>query len=178
MLQQFIEEHRESILNKWIDWTISTYEPEMIRFLKREKNQFANPVRNTIFTSLQKVFDGILNEMNMEECHQGLEEIVKLRAVQSFSPYQSLSFIFELKRIIRSEVQQNNNDAAIINELFTFEDRFDELIGLSFDLFTKYREKIFDIKIKEIKSRSQRFFDMMESRNKDTYKTPNNEVTK
>ncbi len=178
MLQQFIKDNRESILNKWIDQTINTYEPEMVTFLKKETNQFSNPVRNTIFTSLKKVLDGILNDMNIEECHQGLEEIVKLRAVQSFSPSQALNFIFEFKKVIREELQKNNPEAVIYKELNVFEDKFDKLIGLSFDSYSKYREKIFEIRIKEIKAQSQRAFEIFGSRKDDINETPNNEVTK
>ena len=99
MLLQFLEQNRESILAKWIDQTIKTYGPEMVNFLKKEKNQFANPVRNTIVTSIEQIYDGFLNSILIDEFYPKLEEIIKLRAVQDFSPSNSLSFLFGLKKI-------------------------------------------------------------------------------
>jgi len=85
MLKNFLEQNKGSILQKWFDQTINTYEPQMVRFLKKEKNQFSNPVRNTIITSLEKIYDEILTGNSVNE-YKGLEEIIKVRAVQDFSP--------------------------------------------------------------------------------------------
>ena len=98
MLQKFLKQNREDILQKWFYQTISTYEPEMVRFLKKEINQFSNPIRNTILTSLEKIYDGLLNGLGLEEYH-GLEELIKIRAVQDFSPSKALSFLFGLKKL-------------------------------------------------------------------------------
>jgi hypothetical protein len=157
MLQKLLEQNRESIITKWIDRIMSTYDPEMVRFLKKEKNQFANPVRGTIISSVNKIFDGLLNNKNMEVCCQGLEEIIKLRAVQDFSPSQALSFIFDLKKIIRNEL---NADTSV-EEISAFEEKVDTLLEIAFDIYTKCRDKIYEIRLAEIKSRSQRAFELL-----------------
>ena len=136
MLQKFLKQNRESILQKWFDQTINTYEPEMVRFLKREKNQFSNPVRNTIVTSLEKIFDGILNGIGVKEYH-GLEEMIKLRAVQEFSPSEALSFLFDLKKIIRKELINSDQKDEIITETCLFDEKFDTLFSLAFDVYSE-----------------------------------------
>ena len=37
MLLNFLEDNRDTILDKWIDQTFQTYQPEMVRFLKGKK---------------------------------------------------------------------------------------------------------------------------------------------
>jgi hypothetical protein len=165
MLQKFLKQNRKSILQKWFDQTINTYEPEMVRFLKREKNQFSNPVRNTIVTSLEKIFDGILNGIGVNEYH-GLEEMIKLRAVQEFSPSEALSFLFDLKKIIRKELINSDQKDEIITETCLFDEKFDTLFSLAFDVYSECRMKIHEIKLTEIKSRSQRAFEILQKKKK------------
>jgi len=159
MLQRLLEQNREAILSKWIDRTINTYKPEMVGFLKKEKNQFSNPMRNTLVTSLEKILDNILDNKVDEKCYQGLEEIIKIRAIQDFAPSQALSFVFDIKLIVREELLSGNSSGSVAKELDTFELNIDKLIRLAFDIYTKCRDKIHDIKLKEIKARTQSIFD-------------------
>jgi hypothetical protein len=161
MLQKLLEQRRESIVTKWIEQLINSYEPEMIRFLKREKNQFANPVRSTIVSSIGKLYDGILSGKNLTEYYQGLEEIIKLRAVQEFSPAKALSFLFDLKKIVRDELKNDNSSDELAQDLYVLEQKIDSVVGLAFDIYTKYRNKIYEIRLAEIKSQSQRAFEIL-----------------
>lgn len=165
MLHNFLKQNRDSILQKWIDQTINTYNPEMVRFLKKEQNQFANPIRNTILTSLEKIFDGLLNGLGVEEYHE-LEELIKIRAVQDFSPSEALSFLFDLKKIIRTELTNSDHKSDLYSETCIFDEKFDTLFVLAFDLYTECRRKIHEIKIAEIKSRSERAFGILQKTNK------------
>jgi hypothetical protein len=161
MLQRQLEQNRNSILRKWFDYTISSYKPEMIRFIKRDKNPFSNPVRHTIVTGLEKIFDGMVNENKMDICYQGLEDIIKLRAVQSFSPSQALAFIFALKKIVRSELQSDTSRDNLGNDLQAFEENLDRLTGVAFDIYTRCREKIHEIRMAETIAKSQLAIEML-----------------
>jgi hypothetical protein len=163
MLIYFLKQNRESILREWFNQTVNTYEPEMTRFLKREKNQFSNPVRNTIITSLEKIYDNILNGDSIEDI-DGLLEIIKVRAVQDFSPSDALSFLFDLKKIIRSELLKNEQNIDTMNELYDFDEKFDSLLKTAFNFYNDCRLKIQDIKMAEIKSRSERAFEIMQKK--------------
>jgi len=163
MLQKFLKENRDTILQKWVDQTINTYEPEMVRFLKKEKNQFSNPVRNTILTSLEKIIDSMLNGIGVEEYH-GLEDMIKLRAVQEFSPSEALSFLFNLKKIIRKGLLESKQSDQIISEACIMDEKFDTLYALAFDIYNDCRTKIQEIKMAEIKSRSERAFDILKKK--------------
>ena len=136
MLQQHLKQNKDSITARWIDQTINTYGPEMVRFLKQEKDQFANPVRNTIVTSLKDILEGILNSKNIDELYPELEEIVKLRAVQDFSPSSALSFLFSLKNIIRDEVNSTDQIEITSTEMQVMDDKIDTLLKMAFDIYS------------------------------------------
>ena len=158
MLKNFLKQNREKILQDWLDQTINTYKPEMVHFLKKEKNQFTNPVRNTIVTSLEKIFNGIVYDNGVDD-YSGLEELIKVRAVQDFSPSEALSFLFDLKKIIRAEILKSEEKTASLNDLYMLDQKFDTLLRQAFDYYNECRMKINDIKISEIKARSMRAFE-------------------
>jgi hypothetical protein len=160
MLTKFLQQNRERILQEWLDQTINTYEPEMVRFLKKEKNQFSNPVRNTIITSLEKIFNGIVSENGVDNS-SGLEDLIKVRAVQNFSPSEALSFLFGLKKIIRTEILRNEEKSESLSDLYLLDQKFDTLLRQAFDYYNDCRMKINDIKISEIKARSERAFEVL-----------------
>ena len=163
MLQNLLIQNKDSIVQEWVDQTINTYGPEMVRFLKKEKNQFSNPVRNTIITSLKKIFDSIFTGDSIDD-YNGLEEIIKIRAVQDFSPSDALSFIFDLKKIIRTELSKIEQKSETIDEFYKIDQRFDALYRQAFDIYNKCRRKIQDIKMAEIKSRSERAFEILQKK--------------
>jgi hypothetical protein len=158
MLQQFLEQKRDIILKNWIDQTFNTYKPEMVRFLRKESNQFANPVGHTIITCLEKLYDSLLKGIGVSE-YQELEELIKVRAVQDFSPSNSLSFIFDLKKIVRDELADSEQLENLIRELCIFEEKIDTLLALAFDLYTQTRDKIHEIRLREVKARTQGVFE-------------------
>ena len=150
------------ILKKWFDLTVSAYEPEMIRFIQRVKNPFANPVRHSISSGLEKIYDGIVKNMQIDSCLEGLEEIIKVRAVQSFKPSHALSFLYALKDIVREGLKKG--DDIPTEELNRFDKYMDQIMGMAFDIYCDCREKIFDIRVAETVSRSRRAFGLLERR--------------
>jgi hypothetical protein len=109
------------------------------------------------------IIDGMLNGIGVDEYH-GLEEMIKLRAVQEFSPSEALSFLFNLKKIIRKELLDSKLNEKIISETCIFDEKFDTLYGLAFDIYNDCRMKIQEIKMAEIKSRSERAFDILKKK--------------
>jgi hypothetical protein len=162
MLLKFLEDNKDRILNIWIDRTFQTYQPEMVRFLKGNKNPFANPVRETLINSLQSIYDGILSFKITDEFYPELEAIIKLRTVQDFTPSESLSFLFLLKTIVREEIGPTDSLAISSEEFHRFDNKVDDLIKLSFDIYTRCRKKIYEIRIAEIKAQSRRAFQVLE----------------
>jgi len=74
--------------------------------------------------------------------------------VQSFSPSQAVTFLFDLKKVIRDELKVELMEKTISDELINFEFLIDQVVLRAFDLYMKSREKVFKIRVNEIKSKS------------------------
>lgn len=156
-LEEYLLQQKSAILTKWFDAMLETYPPETARLLKREKNQFANPVGHTLQYGLKGLFEEFLQEFRPEKISAFLDDIIRIRAVQEFSPSQAIAFVYLLKRIVREVVQgQIRENRISADDLMTFELKLDELTRMAFDIYTHCRENLYEVRIKEVKSRSHR----------------------
>ncbi len=150
-LEKFLSVKRADILKKWFDLILETYPADTSTFLRNQKNPFTNPVGNTIYQGMEKILDeltgqpsGVLSEF--------LDNIVRVRAVQDFSPSQAVSFVFSLKKVIREELTQSFQGSLPYEEVLSLEDKIDTLALSSFDVFMKCREKLYDIRANELRN--------------------------
>ena len=77
-----------------------------------------------------------------------------MRAVQDFVPSQAVSFLFLLKKVLRDEFESEIHENGLARELLVIESRIDDLALLSFDIFMKCREKIYDLKAMELSNQT------------------------
>jgi len=122
---------------------------EVVDFLKEEENRFANPVGFTINNEMEKILDAFITGVPVSELESNLENIIKVKAVQEFSPSEALSFVFSLKLLIRNRFA----DQVSKEDLWDFDGQMDDLIKLSFDIYTRCRETIFEIRLKDLRFR-------------------------
>lgn len=94
---------KATVLRKWIDLVFDTYPPDTAAVLKSRGDRFANPVSYTIVSNLGKILDGLLDGVEVETLFPCLEEIIKIRAVQNFTPETAVCFMPLLKQAIGSE---------------------------------------------------------------------------
>jgi hypothetical protein len=158
-LNQLLAQRKNAIVKKWFAETIETYPSDTAKFLKSQKDPFANPVGRTIYQGLAALFDELLKETNHEVVRSILDPIIRIRAVQNFSPSQATSFIFFLKNVIRSNIKTEDPQAQLYGELLLFESKIDELGLIAFNLYMQCREKIYELKANEMKNRTFRAFE-------------------
>ena len=159
-LNDLLERNKDVIVKKWLASVIDTYPADTSRFMKRQKDPFANPVGNTLSVNLGPLFDELLNGMDYETITSHLNPILKVRAVQPIlSTSQSTGFIFLLKKVIRESLKKELSDKDILKELLHFESKIDELTLIAFDVYLKCREKVFEIKANEERNRTFRAFE-------------------
>ena len=60
MIRESLSRKRSRIVEKWFDRIIETYPEDTSKFLKREKDPFANPVRSTILQGDRRVYGELL----------------------------------------------------------------------------------------------------------------------
>ncbi|RLC26326.1 MAG: hypothetical protein DRH21_02435 [Deltaproteobacteria bacterium] len=159
-LNDLLERNKDAIVKKWLASVIDIYPADTSKFMKRQKDPFANPVGNTLSVNLGPLFDELLNEMDYETITSHLNPILRVRAVQPIlSTSQSTGFIFLLKKVIRESLKKEFSDKDILKELFYFESKIDELTLIAFDVYLKCREKVYEIKANEERNRSFRAFE-------------------
>lgn len=163
-LKNLLLEKRSDILRRWFDLILETYPADTVKFLKAQKNPFANPVGQTILRGIEGLFENLLDRADSNPdvtAATFLENIIRIRAVQDFNPSQALSFVFLLKKVIREEMRGNTPSISgpgneVVGDLLALESKIDELALLSFDIFMECREKIYDLKSKELQNRTFR----------------------
>jgi hypothetical protein len=106
-LNRFLKDKKKGILKKWREDILKAYPADSKKFLKGQSNRFANPVGHSIFEKTENLFDEIIREgdTDIEKIKGILDELIRIRAIQDFSPSQAVGFLHMLKNIIRHEVE-------------------------------------------------------------------------
>ena len=158
-LNDLLAQRKTAILKRWFAMVIETYPSDTAKFLKSRKDPFANPVGRTISRGLEALFDELLKGMDYETITSFLDPIIRIRAVQNFSPSQAIGFIFFLKNVIRESLRKEIAEEQIAKDLLLFELKIDELSLIAFNLYMQCREKIYKLKANEMKDRTFRAFE-------------------
>jgi hypothetical protein len=151
-LKDLLLEKKSLIVEKWFNSVINTFPSDSSHFLKKQKDCFLNPVGHTISQNICGLFDEILNDAESEKVYPYLNDIIKISAVQDFFPSKAASFIYLLRQVVRDELDSDIRKHKLSEELKSFETQLDNLTFLSFDIYMKCRERIFDIRVNEIKN--------------------------
>ncbi len=144
-LPRALTERREEILDAWIDRILGTYPPEAARFLRREKDPFRNPVGAGIARESRALYDALLAGASPEDLTPVLDGIVRIRAVQSFTPSEAVSFLVLLKDVVREILEEELG----VRALRPFEARVDRAVLLAFDVYMACREQMYEIRARQ-----------------------------
>ncbi len=150
-LKDLLEKRKNDIIRKWFDSVADTYPPDTARFLKSQQNPFANPVGSTTKQSLESVFGELLSEANPDRIRDALDPIIRIRAVQSFTPSNATSFIFSLKNIILEFAYKESCEAK---DFIEFSSKLDAVSLIAFDIYSACREQVWNIRANEQRDRT------------------------
>ncbi len=137
---------RDAIVSEWVARTIGSYPEQTARLMLQQKDPFRNPAGHLYTEGLPALFDQLTGGWESERVRGLLDPIIRLRAVQDFTPSQAVGFVVLLKQVIRDQAP-----SALTAEL---SDRIDELALLAFDLFMTCREESYAIRAREAQRRS------------------------
>jgi hypothetical protein len=161
-LENLLLQNQKAILKRWFDLILETYPADTASLMRKEKNQFTNPVGFTIWREIGVLFKGLLENINSEGPSASLNSIIKIRSVQDLSPSQAVGFIFPLKKAIAETLKSEIQEETIRDQWLRFQSKIDELALLAFDIYMDCREKICEIRINQAKSEKEMAFRMME----------------
>ncbi|MGD0216414.1 MAG: RsbRD N-terminal domain-containing protein [Desulfobaccales bacterium] len=148
-----LSERKVRLTERWQQRLFESYPAETATFLKKEKDRFGNPVGQRLSQGLRELVQAFLAEMDRDQVLAGLDEILRIRAIQDFTPSQALAFIFLLKNVIREELAPELKSGQYSQELQELEARIDGLALLGFDVYTQRRELLNQVRVDEIRGR-------------------------
>ena len=141
---------------------LESYPTDVSKFLKQEKDRFANPVGYTISQETETLYDELLHGMNADKLTACLDNIIRIRSVQDLYPSQAIAFAFLLKKAIREEVAGEIAERQAFEELLRFESRIDDVVLLALDIYMKCREKVHQIRVNEVNNEKEMALRLLE----------------
>ncbi|MCG8335852.1 MAG: RsbRD N-terminal domain-containing protein [Proteobacteria bacterium] len=134
---------------------MEAYPTEALGVLKRKKDQFANPLSHIISKNIELLFDELLKGVDAKRTSPILAEIVRIKAVQDFSPSEALQFIFDLKSVLFDHKDETTEGEAMpYDQIRPMEQEIDNLAKLGFNIYVECREKLAEIRVNEIKNQT------------------------
>lgn len=160
-LHSLLSQYRGAVLEGWLEKILATYPVDTARFLRTEKDRFANPVGQTIQRALGALLDGLLRGAAPDELRGPLDEIIRIRAVQDLLPSQALAFVLQLGDVVEEvlgSAAARPRIAAALSELRR--DQGALALG-AFDVYQACREKVYEVRVNEIKGQTGKLVERM-----------------
>jgi len=149
VFDDLVRKKRAAILSDWFDTIVCAYAEETATFLRGTKDPFGNPVGAALREELGTVLDGVVGGAEDEVVAAALDRIIRVRAIQDFTPSAAVGFVLHLKpilhRLVASDESASPDDGPRIDR------SVDRLVLMAFDVYTTCREQIFEIRVKSIR---------------------------
>lgn len=150
-LKEILEDKKSTISKRWLNAIMATYPNDNSGFLMNQGDRFANPVGYTFSKGIDGIIEVLVKGEDFADGLPFLEDIIKVRAIQDFTPAKAVGFIFHLKTIVREDLRKEMRQNQIHDELLEFESKIDDLALTAFDIYVKYREQIYELRTDELK---------------------------
>jgi hypothetical protein len=162
MMKDLLKKNKAAILERWFHLILETYPADTATMMRKDKDQFTNPVGSTISREIEVLFGKLCEGIRDERCQASLDSILKIRSVQEFSPSKAVGFVFLLKRAIGETLKNEICKESVMDEWLKFQSRIDDLALQAFDAYVECREKICEIRINQARAEKEMAFKMME----------------
>jgi hypothetical protein len=143
------QDQRAEMAGRWYDRIVDRYPVETSRFLREQSDPFANPVGAGLRDEVAPIVDGVCSDVDVAELEPALDRIIRVRAVQDMTPSEAVGFVLDLKDVFELVVVGASDDARQ-----DFGRRVDGLLLVAFNVYSRCRQQVYDIRVKEIRNRS------------------------
>jgi hypothetical protein len=157
-LENILAKNQAAIIKKWFTLAAQTYAVDTAKFLQSKSDPFANPVGSTMMTGLNGIYEQLIHSMDPAILNSHLDSIIRIRAVQDFTPAQATSFILSLKRVLREYLAKELQDSRLAAEFVELESKIDQICLMAFDIYMQCREKVYQISANETRNRTFKAF--------------------
>jgi len=156
--KSFLRRNREQVLARWEESALDLYPAETVRFLKRQKDRFQNPVGHATHQALDALLQGLAEGKSPSEMEEAIDMVMRVRAVQDFSPARALGFVFLLRRFVREAAGQTT-----LRDLDELDASIDVLALVGFESYLKCREKLYELRASESRRHTASLLKRLES---------------
>ncbi len=144
--------HQDEIVARWIDYALSSYSSST--FFKKEEDSFANPVGANCRQAFTSLFPLLVKGGEGSSYQVFLEQFISIRAVQEFTPAQALAPLNAVKHIVREVFTADKEYQHLVDQLYDFDFAVDLCLLAAFDIYMQYRERLYSVRLEEIRSGS------------------------
>jgi len=159
MLTELLVTEKDKIIERWVKLIVETYPSQGSSFLLQQTDRFQNPVGYTITTETEAMFNSFLKDDIENTGVIALDNLIRIRTVQDFTAAEAVGFVFSLKQAIREVIEENSQNDFSFKEILSLENRIDHLALKAFDSYMNCRDRINDIRVKDIKRQARLFTD-------------------
>jgi hypothetical protein len=155
-LRSLLKKNKSAILQKWLAAICDTYPAGTAEFINGNNDMFANPAGHTITANAEHILEGLIRGDDTVSLSACLGPIIRIRAVQDFTPVQAVSFINSLSTVIIGQLKAEILRHSLWDEWEVLQASIDDLTLRSYGIYAEMKERIQHIRIREIE-KSQRF---------------------
>ncbi len=152
-LPEILRDKRDALAIRWRELVLETYPPESVAFLGQEKDEFRNPVGATIRQAIDTLTGTLVTGAAREGPSPALDAMVRMRAVQNFSPAQTVGFVFLFRRALADVLREELPEVRAV-ELIGLFARLDDLALEAWDRYAACRDKVSDLRAREATART------------------------
>ena len=152
-LPEILREKREALADRWRELVLESYPPQAVAFLRQEKDGFRNPVGATIRQAIGDLTAALIAGAGAPAAAAPLDALVRMRAVQGFSPAETVGFVFHFRRAL-SDVLGDELAKVRAGELLELDTRLDEMALQAWGRYAACRDKISEIRAREATART------------------------
>ena len=135
-----------AIAERWFDWTIASYPPETIPFLRGEQDRFRNPAGFALRDNLATLARQVFGAMDKSVIEPAIDTLVRLRAVQDFGSSEAVQFIFDLRAVVMEVSGSVSPDLDC---------RIEEMGLMACEQYMACRKQIAALRARELRYRTQ-----------------------
>ena len=150
-LNDLLLQRKDAVLERWFDLIVKTY-PGLSTIFLRKKHRWGNPVGTHIEGAIAKLYDELLKPEAGDDLAPLLDEVVRIRSVQEYSPSEAVAILLFVKHVVREQLADEIASGEVeVGELLQFESRVDSMMLVAFDIYTKCRNQLFELRLNDFK---------------------------
>jgi hypothetical protein len=151
-LRELLAERRTAVCERWLEAVLAEYGPVTAARWRQERDRFANPIGHALTSGLPDLLAAAAGDHELDErTTSALEEIVRIRSVQDFTPSHAVGFVYLLRAAVRDELAAELAGGALAADLAAVDARIEQLALLAFDTYVSIREQTFRLRQEELK---------------------------